>query len=492
MRKLLLASAVTLGGFLGVSGPASAQLATFSENPNAPMPPPTQWSRSGAFGFVQNTPPIPAPGTAVVRISGYIVEYMGVTGGQSRANEASPTGSPGVGGSKLGNPTFFGYIRLYPSLEGVAANGLKYGAFAEIRQDSGIGTGAGGGAFGSISGQDPARGNLYWRRAFVYFGEDQIGTFRLGAADQPTSLFLTGTAENFDNGGWNGDAPAIIPNNLGVTWPFPDVGNLYTTQKAVYLSPQFFGFDFGVSYEPNTSSIFGGSLTCGTTDLQNLTSPGAGFNGNAGPGCANLSSTGSADVTRRRNTFDGVLRYRGSFGPVGVAVTVGGISSGKVNNSDTAPFPSGVFQRTGLEVGDFGAQVTYGGLALQAHADVGTFNPNSQWANLPIKGESQGDAWVVGASYTIGPLVFGGSWFETNGAGNQTPANRPVGVGTLTELGAAAGATYSVTPGFGFTASYIWGQRKQNDFDLINSISGSPLHNKTDVQAGIVGAYVKW
>src|SRR5579875_2988401 len=115
MRKLLLASAASLGALIGVAGPASAQFVTFSENPNAPMPPPTKWSRSGAFGFVQNTAPIPAPGTAVVRISGYIVEYMGYTGNLSAANS---TGHGSIGGNKLGNPSFFGYIRLYPSLEG--------------------------------------------------------------------------------------------------------------------------------------------------------------------------------------------------------------------------------------------------------------------------------------------------------------------------------------------------------------------------------------
>ncbi len=213
MRKLLLASAAALGAFVGVAGPASAQLVTFSENPNAPMPPPTQWSRSGAFGFVQNTPPIPAPGTAVVRISGFIVEYMGVTGGLSQVNSTPPAGSPAIGGSKLGNPDFFGFIRLYPSLEGVAANGLKYGAFAEIRQDSQprrrrrrlrLDLGHGG---------DPRR-TSYWRRAFIYMGTDQLGTLRLGSADQPTSLFMTGTTENFDDGGWNGDVPALVPGNL--------------------------------------------------------------------------------------------------------------------------------------------------------------------------------------------------------------------------------------------------------------------------------------
>ncbi len=477
MRKLLLASAAALGAFIGVAGPASAQLVTFSENPNAPMPPPTQWSRSGAFGYVQNTPPIPAPGTAVVRISGYIVEYVGATGGLGQLN-SPPNANPAIGGSKLGNPDIFGYIRLYPSLEGVAANGLKYGAFAEIRQDAS--SGAGGGAAGSISGGVIRRAPLYWRRAFVYFGTDQLGTLRFGSADQPTSLMITGTTENFDNGGWNGDVPGIV-GALGPIWPFEDVGNLYTTEKVVYLSPEFAGFDFGASYEPNTGNMSGG-FNC---------------NGFAGVGCDTLSSTGGVagadDTTRRRNTFDGVLRYRGSFGIVGVALTAGGIASGRVQNSDTQPFPAGVFQRTGLAVGDVGAQITIGGLALQAHGTAGTFNPAAEWNTLPIKGEGRGVAWTAGASYTIGPLVAGVQYFNDTGGGNQTPTNAIANqVGKLTDWGFAAGATYSVTPGFGFFASYIYGQRKENGFDLVAGTPDPFNGNKLHVQAAALGTYVKW
>lgn len=49
--------------------------------------------------------------------------------------------------------------------------------------------------------------------------------------------------------------PALITGNNQITWQFADVGGVYTTMKAVYLSPQFFGFDAGVSYEPNTGNV---------------------------------------------------------------------------------------------------------------------------------------------------------------------------------------------------------------------------------------------
>ena len=79
------------------------------------------------------------------------------------------------------------------------------------------------------------------------------------------------------------------------------MGNLYTTEKVVYLSPEFAGSTSAWSYEPNTGNM-SGSFNCG---------------GFAGVGCDTLSSTGSgtsADAGR----FDGVLRWRGSFGIVGI------------------------------------------------------------------------------------------------------------------------------------------------------------------------------
>ncbi len=158
------------------------------------------------------------------------------------------------GTNKLGNYTFAEYARLYPGFDGVAANGLKYGASLEIRQDQN--SGAGGGQFGSISQQDRARAALYFRREWGYLGTNQLGTIRFGSIDQPTSLYMTGTFENFNDGGWNGDVNNLISSAIFPTWPFSDgSGSYYTTSKVVYLSPQLFGFDLGVSFEPSTANV---------------------------------------------------------------------------------------------------------------------------------------------------------------------------------------------------------------------------------------------
>ena len=411
------------------------------------------------LGYVQNTPPIPAPARGWSHGLGYIVEYLGATGGLGQLNS---TGSGHVGGSKLGNPDIFGYIRLYPSLErrGGQRPG-KYGAFAEIRQDA-----------SSRRRRRPIGLDLGWGDTA---GPAVLAArFRLFSA--PTSSARSASArptspDQLDDDRHDGKLRqrrlerrrSRITGALGPVWPFEDVGNLYTTRRC-YLCG-FAGFDFGAWFQPNTGNM-SGSFNCG---------------GFAGVGCDTLSSTGSGDMSRRRNTFDGVLRWRGSFGIVGIALTGGGIASGRVQNSDTQPFPPGVFNRNGLAVGDVGAQITIGGLALQAHGTAGTFNPSGlMWNTLPLKGEGRGVAWTAGASYTMGPLVFGARYFNDTGAGNQTPTNAITDqVGERTDWGIAAGATYSVTPGFGFFASYIYGQVKQNGWDNVAAHPGSKATIRT-------------
>lgn len=472
MRKLLLASVAALGASLGWANIAAAQEVTYSESPSAPgvaaLPPPIVYSpkRGGSVGA---TPPEIPPGQMVVRLGGYYAEYFGAAWSQPR----------NIGGNKTANYDMFGYARLYPSLEGRAANGLKYGAFLEIRQDRNFP--AGGGAGGSISGESGTRGQLYFRRAFGYVGLDNLGTLRIGSGDQPSSLFMTGTFENFDNGGWNGDLPGdgamtgILPS-----WPFADVGSRYTTDKIVYLSPNFYGFDFGLSYEPNTGNL-NVNTGCGI----------GGQPGNTGTfaGCDALSSTViGGELARRRNTFDGVMRYRGTFGPVGIAATAGYMASGHVGDNGA---PVTATRYSGLSVGDFGATATFAGFSVGGHVDYGNFNASNGWSSgLNPVGEPNSVAWVVGASYTVGPLVAGLQYFRSDSAGAQNASNN-LTVGQRMDRGFAAGATYTVTPGFGLFLSYIYGTRKQSGWDAVAGTAG-PDNNNFHAQAVAIGTQFKW
>ncbi len=489
MRKLLLATAATLSVGIGLASEVHAQ----------------------AF---------PTPGTVTVRLNGRMRFYAGDiqdsdvnNNVQGSANGATPL----TGQNKLATYRFGVYSRLYPGFDGVAANGLKYGVSLEIRQDQS--SGAGGGVYGSISQQDRARAALYFRRETGYIGTDKLGTIRVGATDGPNTLYLTGTFENFNDGGWNGDAPGLIAGNAVAVWPFADIGNLYTTTKVIYLSPQLYGFDFGVSYEPNTGNVLNTS-GCGTGGPlgTNFVTPGgavqgtisaatgvgggaagtaagtgstattigaAGANGQsvAGPGCDALSSTPTGDYTRRRNTFDGLIRYRGSFAGFGVAATAGYIGSGKIDDNST---PQRAVQYDGLSVGDAGLTVTYGGFQVGGNYQYGKYNEGYA---LLQKNAPNAEAWIVGASYTLGPVIVGASYFDFVNAGNTTES----AFGRQRrEQGIAAGGTYSVAPGLSLFASYLYGQRKQNGFNFVTGVAGDPNHNRMTSQAFVLGTSFAW
>ncbi len=156
------------------------------------------------------------------------------------------------------------YFRLYPGVSGMATNGLRWGAQAEIRENfqgqgfvaspssattSIIATNAqnSSGTTGN-SGLTCAQ-TLYVRRAFVWVAQDQVGIFRFGQGDGVAGIFDNGitTFQDVGQGGWNGDAPARPTATRQPTFPwFSQQGAEYGSNKIVYLSPQFFGVDLGV------------------------------------------------------------------------------------------------------------------------------------------------------------------------------------------------------------------------------------------------------
>ena len=511
MRKLLLASVAVLGASTGMANVALAQTA-------ASLP-----------GDELSGQSFPTPGTVTVRLNGRFRFYVGAMsqGSARQSNFAQPatggvtaatvgpggTAIPGLitqttsnqGTNKLSNYGVSDYARLYPGFDGVATNGLKYGAALEIRADNNYG--AGGGFAGSVSGQNRTRDALYFRRQWGYIGTDKFGTVRVGSTDNPGSLYATGTFENFDAGGLNGDIPAMfLPGNVQINYPFATVGNVYGTTKVIYLSPQFFGVDFGVSWEPTTAN--GGEANaagCGPT-------PSAGQFSNAGnsvatPGCDNLTSTSTSDYQRRKNTYEALVRYRGTFGPLGLAATAQYTGSSRVLDSGNAGAATNP-KRAKLEdlsLGDFGLAVTFAGVTVGGNYLVGRYNVpgGGGYGGLLAQGQPNSNAFIVGASYTVGPVIFGAHYLRSQSQGDQaTATNRsstgvPLALGGVTggqrvETGVAAGATYSLAPGLSLFASYVYEERKQNGFNFLTGQSNNALGNKTSAQVFAVGTGFAW
>ncbi len=516
MRKLLLASVAALGASMAVATYADAQVVDDTDGQSFPTPGTVTVRLNGRFRFY---------GYVADQGNGVRSTNYGVTGtnGTTTATGAAFGATAATGGTlvqgsnRLSNYGAESYARLYPGFDGVAANGLKYGASLEIRQDNTYGAGGGtvgnGSTDGSVTGNDRTRGDLYLRREWGYIGTDRLGTIRAGSSDQPTSLYIVGTGENFDGGGLNGDLPGLLADGGPLQYPFADVGNMYSTNKIVYLSPQFYGVDFGLSYEPSTGGIGNdnGAGCQGPGGLGGALSTTAG-NGTATPGCDALSSTSTADINRRKDTYEGLVRYRGTFGPIGVVGTAAYIGSSRVHDSGVVGSTTDPkrMRFEDLSIGDFGAAVTYGGLTAGAHYQLGRYNVQSGTGpgGLLTKGQPNSNALSLTASYTIGPVIFGaditGSWYQGN---QQAATNRsatgasiivPGGVtgGQRRDVGVAAGATYSLAPGVALFASYLWEEARQRGYNLVlgtSNVGGATdVHNKLDSSIFAIGTSFAW
>ncbi len=411
----------------------------------------------------RSMPVTPQPGQVFIRLGGHINFY---------AADFAFSGDKGTAG-KTANYGFSEYVHLNPSVDGVAANGLKYGAFVDIWQEKPgnaavSGQSVGGGAGGGISSSDRYFGTMYVRRQYTYIGSDSFGTLRLGVQDPVSSLYEAGTFENFNDGGWNGDIGNLTGGNSQPTWPFGFVGNLYTPTKITYLSPQINGFEAGVTFEPSTAE--GGYFA-----NSNVPSSGS----------ANLTSSNvPGDLARRRDMIDVHARYRGTFGPVGVAIEGGWMGSDHVN-------PDGItgtyINYKGFNQALGGATVTVAGFTFGGHFMAGDFN--GQWglnpAHAPIS-----VAYSVGGTYTTGPIIAGVQAFHYNSTGNSYQGN--ASVGQMTENGLAVGATYSLAPGLSVFLDYLYGTRKENGYDLLNSVAGSRDNNYVQSQLIGVGTQLRW
>ena len=353
------------------------------------------------------------------------------------------------GGTKSG-PIYFGeYARLYTGFAGTAADGLQFGAYLEIRQN--------GGGLGSST----TANTLYFRRETGYVKGDW-GKFQFGQIDGVSGQFLTGVITNFDTGGWHSpDLVYLFSGNAKLFWPFPRSVGYYGTSKIIYVSPQYHGFDFGISYEPTQTSS--GEVNCASATLSGATCPRA------------STIAGPASAEHRRNMVDAVGRYMGAFGEVGVAATAGIMHAGHVKNlSAPASDPTGV---------EVGLRLAYRGFAIGGNLLTGNFN--GSFVPLP-KGGHHETAWVAGASYATGPFIVGAQVLSTEYQGVMDP-----GLGETREFGVAVGGTFDWAPGSAVYLSMVYGQRHQHGYDFATEKPGAASNN-TRAMGFMLGNQFNW
>lgn len=197
-------------------------------------------------------------------------------------------------------------------------------------------------------------------------------------------------------------------------------------EKLTYLSPNFNGFQLGVSYTPDVRDNIGSANPVAN-----------GF--------------GSDDANNRLGSaYEVAGRYEGVFNNIGFATGAGytHIENESGTNDDYEEWNVGL----DLDIGAFGLGAVY------KDTDTGAATQE----NI--------DTWVVGADYTSGPFKFGATYFdqddETYGA-NELETERYTG-----------GVIYTAGPGLTFrgTISHIDHEAGATDTDATSVMGGVQIN----------------
>jgi hypothetical protein len=523
MRKLLLATAAIMGATGGLAyaqtpaNPSQGQLAApygagpaKDNNNNAwgIANTPTGSAAAGPLStvFAPNVIAVPAPGTVVIRLNGRVeadisATFSNLNTGIGTRSTANPSGS----GFKL-NPIGIGsYMRLYPGFDGLAANGLRYGAAIEIRENFYAGTtgstnatvataGAqptGTGTASSTSGNISAQ-TLFVRQAFTYLASDQAGIVRLGQGSGVLSVFdnciFTSQCWDAGSGTLNGGGLGLGAAPSGAQPPFvwlnqaaADVGN----NKLVYLSPQFFGFDLGLQYAPSQGNAF--SEGSGASPIQSTTCNQAGQN------CIGVTS--GNDATRWYNQVGGGLRYQQAFGAVDAKVYAFGETASKENlttgpyftaaqaRADTAGATANTIRYDNLGFYKAGTAITFANFTVALDYIGGAVN--GQLAMRPTGGANM-NALLPGVTYANGPLIAGAQFGEIWSQGDA----RLAGLTQRHEYEVAVGGAYKLAPGVQLIAEYQYAYRHQNDYNFATATIGST--QDANSQQLLLGSVLTW
>jgi hypothetical protein len=489
MRRILLAGAALLSGTVvaahaqqAPANPSQGQVAApYTTGPN-PMNNNNSWgiantpSGSAAAGilstmYAPNANAVPAPGTVVIRLNGRV--ETDVSANFTSVNTGvTATGAPN--GYKVNPVGVSSYVRLYPGFDGVASNGLRYGAAVELRENFYAGTTGttNGGSTGATTGpgSNISSETIYVRRAFTYLATDQAGLVRIGQTDGVLGLFdnCIFTAQCWDAGSGVLNAGGMLsqaPSAVAVPFVWlaqsgAEIGN----SKIVYLSPQYYGFDFGVQYAPNEGNAY--SNASGATPLQSTTCNEAGLN------CVSVSS--GDDSTRWTNQTAVGLRFQHTFGAVDVKAYGFYETAGKEDLTTgvyVSPSPSAStlsLRYDNLSFYKAGTAITADNVT--ASVDYIGGSVDGQLQMRPVGGAPM-NAVLVGLTYANGPLILGAS----GGIIDSQGAAQLAGISQRHEVEGAIGGNYRLAPGLQLVAEYQYIQRHQGDYDFATGATGSTV-----------------
>ena len=412
-------------------------------------------------------------------------------------------------------------MRLYPAVDGMATNGLRYGAAVELRENfnnpnsnaivAGTPANAGGSqpvgplgqgtatatagfaAASSPSGYSSSQ-TIYVRRAFTYIAADNVGLVRLGSGDGVIGIFDPCI---FSAGCWgagvsafNGDGIQQTAPGNAVGIPFAwlsQAGAEYTNVKVVYISPQFFGIDVGVQYAPSMDNGFANGTTA---NAQSVT-----LCGQAGPNC--VGATTGQDGTKWYNQVAVGARWQGTFGPVQGGVMAVYETAGK----ESVFGPKLASGGPGKTLGNTYDNLSFVDAATYWTLDTGIGNEvtaasfdwiggalNGQLAMRPVGGAPE-SAIVTGLLYKNGPITLGAetAWVWSQGAQQLT------GISQRREFEVAFGGNYNLAPGLYLVGEYMYQQRHQGSFDFASgAVTTTGFTRDSRAQGILFSTVVNW
>jgi hypothetical protein len=502
MRKILLGTTAVVSAAFGaaVITPAAAQEAPTvriggsiqayygyinqSSQQSAP-------GGSADFGRTANATPVTAaPGLAGSNVGGYTAVTSiatnttlpnGAPGGTNGLSTAPAAGTAGNYG-RTGKNDFLNLPAISVIVSGKAAQGFTYGGQIDMIFNSLEGNLTGGNRSGV------QRSTAVVDEAYVFIAHPRFGQLRMGDEDGVMGgLMNSGFITNFGTGGvygvWeqfqirqSGNRTQTGPSQLG------------DNTKVIYMSPQYYGFDFGASYAPN-----GGGFGNGGCPSDNITSGcdrAYAFRGATAWAVAPAQSMGPM---ARRNEFQAALRYRGSFAGVGVGVTAGYI--GATTPRDMSFANAQVRTMNNLNVWQIGAQATYMGFTVGAAYYQGDYN--FFWGNT-VRGDRQAQTINIGGSYTSGPFTIGTNFvtgvYEGGARSDFDPTTgrlirqaNPTTFGDRNSLasqrrwGMSVGGNYRLAPGLDLIAEYVYHSVRENGRDGDAARAGVQARGSTNV-----------
>lgn len=315
-----------------------------------------------------------------VRVGGYFDFTAGLIDDNTDANN-------------VGSTSFLSDMEINVIVRGKAANGLAYGATIEVQSD-------GQGANSTVLDLDEAWG---------FISSPTLGTVQFGDQDSAANQLNVGIPtlhQSGPSGAWIDFAGSGQYLNSTI-----NDGNDST--KIIYLSPQFAGVDFGVSFAPD-----------------------------GGQGESQFAATGllrrSDTATSIRNEISGGVRYRGSFGNVGVALGASAMQGDAPNTAANLQNPNAY---------QVGATLSAFGVTVGTHYVWGKYAAGSFGRTGLAQGLGNSSSLNFGAVYRTGAIALNA--FYAIGT-----VDRAAGLADREQTVMGVGGTYNLAPGLSLYANY--------------------------------------